>query len=203
MFIHHTHSVIKSHKFYEALRYNSAAPVRAPGLSQRGPAVRVRFWAVVFFFVLPLGARVTARPVNTFTLQIPQPMLRRIVRDSGRIFAGTVIDIQRTQDGPGVPITQVTFRIEEAIRGVRKGDQVQIKEWGGLWQSGERYRTGERVLLFLYPASKLGLTSPVAGTMGRWPVQSDEKRQAKPFGTQIQKSQLKTLAASLRRMARE
>jgi hypothetical protein len=39
----------------------------------------------------------------------------------------------------------------------------------GLWNSGQqRYRMGERVLLFLYPASKLGLTSWVSGSLGHF-----------------------------------
>jgi hypothetical protein len=41
-----------------------------------------------------------------------------------------------------------------------------------LWSDGERYRVGERVLLFLYSPSKLGLTSPVAGAMGRFAMDS-------------------------------
>jgi hypothetical protein len=45
-----------------------------------------------------------------------------------------------------------------------------IHEWAGLWDRGERYRVGERVMLFLYSPSKLGLTSPVAGAMGRFVV---------------------------------
>jgi len=130
-------------------------------------------------------------------------MLRRILRDSGRIFAGTVTNVQHIQGGPGVPTTRVTFRIDEAIRGVKKGQTLQINEWGGLWQAGERYRIGEHVLLFLYPQSKLGLTSPVAGAMGRWSVQGDEKAPAKPLGTHLQRSQLKSVAASLRQAARE
>src|SRR5713226_8041859 len=40
----------------------------------------------------------------------------------------------------------------------------------GLWSSGQRYRVGERVLLFLYPPSKLGLTSTVGAEIGRFRV---------------------------------
>src|SRR6202043_392253 len=47
-----------------------------------------------------------------------------------------------------------------------------IHEWAGLWTSGERYRVGEHVLLFLYLPGKLGLTSPVAGAMGRFATDS-------------------------------
>jgi len=68
---------------------------------------------------------------------------------------------------------RITFRVEQAIRGVRTGQMLVIREWAGLWESGERYRTGERVLLFLYSPSKLGLTSPVGGPLGRFAMDSN------------------------------
>ena len=166
-----------------------------------------RSWLAALFLALPAVAQVrpgrTVTPANIPVLHLPQPMLRRIIRDSERIFAGTVISIQRALDGPGVPITRVAFRIDEAVRGVKKGEIIQVLEWGGLWETGERYRMGEHVLLFLYPQSKLGLTSPVAGAMGRWSIQSDGKAQTKSVGTHIQRSQLRAVAASLRQAARE
>jgi len=68
---------------------------------------------------------------------IPKNMLRRIVRDSGKIFAGTVLKIERADPGPTghIAITQITFRVEDAIRGVKKGQVVRVNEWGGLWQN--------------------------------------------------------------------
>jgi len=62
----------------------------------------------------------------------------------------------------------ITFRVEQAIRGVTPGDDLTISQWMGLWSSGQRYRVGDRLLLFLYPPSKLGLTSCVGGPMGRF-----------------------------------
>jgi hypothetical protein len=73
-------------------------------------------------------------------------------------------------DANSVAMTQITFRVEQAIRGTRSGQVLTIREWAGLWNSGERYRPGERVLLFLYSPSKLGLTSPVGGSSGRFAV---------------------------------
>ena len=67
---------------------------------------------------------------------------------------------------------RITFRIERGIRGARTGSRFVLREWAALWNSGERYRVGERVLLFLYPPSKVGLTSPVAGARGRFQVDS-------------------------------
>jgi hypothetical protein len=56
------------------------------------------------------------------------------------------------------------------MRGTSAGQSLTIHEWAGLWISGERYRVGEHVLLFLYSPSKLGLTSPVAGGIGKFAV---------------------------------
>lgn len=96
-----------------------------------------------------------------------------MMRDSGMIFAGTVLKVQQGSGSasPAIPVTRITFRVEQAFRGVRAGQVFTMTEWAGLWQNRERYHVGEKVLLFLYPKSKLGLTSPV-GAMGRFPVDS-------------------------------
>jgi hypothetical protein len=93
---------------------------------------------------------------------------------AGYIFAGTVESIVRATPNKGAVATvQINFHVDQAMRGVRTGQTLTIREWAGLWASGERYRTGERVLLFLYSPSKLGLTSPVQGSMGRFSIGSD------------------------------
>jgi hypothetical protein len=93
-----------------------------------------------------------------------------MVRAAGIIFSGSVTSIGRapstSQQDPAS--TTVTFQVEHAIRGASPGQNLTIHEWAGLWSRGERYRVGERVLLFLYAPGKLGLTSPVAGAMGRF-----------------------------------
>jgi len=88
-----------------------------------------------------------------------------MTRDSGYIFAGKVTGIERVADSltADVSTVRITFQVEQGIRGVRTGQTLVIREWVGLWEQGERYRLGERVLLFLYRPSQLGLTSPVAG----------------------------------------
>ena len=100
--------------------------------------------------------------------------LRQMNRNSGFIFDGTVLSVGRVAESGSdtVPTVQITFRVERAIRGTRSGQVLTIREWAGLWNSGERYRTGERLLLFLYNPSKLGLTSPVGGPLGRFAVDS-------------------------------
>jgi len=102
------------------------------------------------------------------------PNLRALTRNSGYIFDGTVLAVERVapNDESMVPAVQITFRVEQAMRGTRNGQILTIREWAGLWNSGDRYQPGERLLLFLYSPGKLGLTSPVGGPWGRFAVDS-------------------------------
>jgi len=109
-------------------------------------------------------------PPGSLHPQHPRPL----TRSSGYIFAGTVKSVElAAPKGNGISTVQINFRVDQGIRGVRTGQTLMIREWAGLWESGERYRPGERVLLFLYPPSKLGLTSPVRGPMGRFRIGPD------------------------------
>jgi hypothetical protein len=96
----------------------------------------------------------------------------QIVRDAGIIFSGTVITITRSPAirGPAIDSVSITFHVEHAIRGTAPGENLKVSQWMGAWSSGQRYRVGERVLLFLYPRSKLGLTSVVGGGLGRFAI---------------------------------
>lgn len=96
----------------------------------------------------------------------------QLVQNAGTIFSGTVTRIQRrpATRGQSIETVAVTFHVESAIRGATPGRELTISQWIGLWSSGQCYRVGQRVLLFLYPRSKLGLTSSVAGTMGRFQI---------------------------------
>jgi len=99
--------------------------------------------------------------------------LRVLTQNSGYIFDGTVLSVQAVpNDDHDLATMQITFRVEQAIRGTRAGQILTIREWAGLWNSGERYHVGERLLLFLYSPSTLGLTSPVGGAAGRFAVDS-------------------------------
>jgi hypothetical protein len=95
-----------------------------------------------------------------------------LARAAGAIFSGTVTAIARhpAAHGQTVETVAISFHIENAIRGATAGEDLTISQWIGLWSAGQRYRVGERVLLFLYPPSKLGLTSCVAGAMGRFTI---------------------------------
>ena len=96
----------------------------------------------------------------------------RIVPAAGIIFSGHVTAVSRGPSPAGTTSasTVITFHVDEGIRGTSTGQMLTIREWEGLWDRGEQYRIGEGVFLFLYPPSRLGLTSPVGGSSGRFAV---------------------------------
>jgi hypothetical protein len=139
--------------------------------------VRRAVIATVVFILISLAlprdahAQVAAAPSPEIAESIlPRPLLTRMLRSSGQVFSGTVLNVAHANStsSSSLATTSIRLRVDEPIRGVHKGQVLEIKEWAGLWQAGERYRTGERVLLFLYPPSKLGLTSPVGHQAGRF-----------------------------------
>jgi hypothetical protein len=174
--------------------------------------VRIVLCLTILTVVAPASAQTPVHPAADVSgrvfspVVLPKNVLRHIIRDSGKIFAGAVLKVERLGPGPtgGIGTTQISFRVEEAIRGVRRGQVIQITEWGGLWQTGERYQVGEHALLFLYPASKLGLTSPVGGTVGRLRIGRDRRvglRTGSAAG--VRTVELKTFATAIRRAAKE
>jgi len=99
--------------------------------------------------------------------------LKRLAREAGIVFSGTVISIEAECYAiPGdVGVIRVGFRVIDGLRGATAGQILTISEWAGLWTSGDRYRIGETVVLFLYPPSdELGLTTTVSGPSGHIPL---------------------------------
>jgi hypothetical protein len=126
------------------------------------------------WMIRPTGPRTS--PVGPIAIGSQQNILQQLVRSAGLIFTGRVISVSAGSSGePERSATAITFQIEHALLGTAAGKVITIREWGGLWNRGERYRAGERVLLFLYAPSKLGFTSPVSGTFGRFAVNSHDQ----------------------------
>ena len=100
------------------------------------------------------------------------PKLHVLANKAGYVFSGTVKSVERIvpHQASSVPVMRITFHVDRGFVGVRSGQDLIVNECLGLWQSGESYLPGERVTLFLYPPSKLGLTSPVGGMSGRFRV---------------------------------
>jgi hypothetical protein len=148
-----------------------------------------RSWRLLAFFLFALTAVVVSAQSQSpergldFALPVSPPVghiprvgsprvydLPQLAAAAGTIFSGTVTSIARRPATRGQPIetVAVTFHVETAIRGSTPGEDFTISQWIGLWSGGQRYRVGERLLLFLYAPSKLGLTSCVGGGLGRF-----------------------------------
>ncbi|HKM86810.1 MAG TPA: hypothetical protein VJW96_11425 [Terriglobales bacterium] len=106
------------------------------------------------------------------------PQWKQLSRRAGMIFAGTVLAtapptataqtaaIDRVVPGKA-PSVELRFQVDKAITGVEPGQVLTIHEWAGAWSTHRAMSKGQHVLIFLYPPSRLGLTSPVGGSMGQ------------------------------------
>jgi hypothetical protein len=108
-----------------------------------------------------------AAPPGTFGL-------RELAKASGMIFSATVTGVARrhTTGGDSLGAIAITFHVENSIHGAIPGEDLTVVQWIGLWSGGQRYRVGDRALFFLYPPSKLGLTSCVGWPLGRFSLDS-------------------------------
>jgi hypothetical protein len=115
------------------------------------------------------------------------PQWKQLSRRAGMIFAGTVLtappltsaaqsvtaqtlatDRSVPAGVPGTsPAIQLRFRVDRAIAGVEQGQILTIHEWAGAWSMHRPMRSGQHILIFLYPLGRLGFTSPVGGSLGQ------------------------------------
>ncbi len=152
-------------------RFPARSPAVAPNLPPLSPSAPI---APVW---IPPPNLPRPYPIAPGTIGAQQNVLQQLVRVAGMIFSGrvTLIGHATSLSGPDHTSTAITFQVEHAIRGTSPNQTLTIHEWAGLWTRGERYHVGDRVLLFLYTPGKLGLTSPVGGAMGRFPLDSQGK----------------------------
>jgi hypothetical protein len=73
----------------------------------------------------------------------------------------------------------LTFRVDRAIAGVKQGQILTIHEWAGAWSMHRPMSSGQHILIFLYPLSRLGFTSPVGGSLGQVALDSSGKNVSK------------------------
>lgn len=99
---------------------------------------------------------------SSLSIQVasPRPALSQVhSRDGACPVSATV--------SASVPAIELRFRVDWPIAGVEPGQVLTIHEWTGAFSRQRPLRRGDRVLLFLYPPSRLGLTSPVGGPLGQ------------------------------------
>jgi len=125
------------------------------------------------------------------------PEWKQLSRRAGIVFAGSVLSAGLPSANCGAPVSQFSaanltaqvqnrdgacpvpaadqpipaielrFRVDRPIAGVAPGQVLTIREWTGALSRQRSLRRGDRILLFLYPRSRLGLTSPVGGPQGQ------------------------------------
>jgi len=115
--------------------------------------------------------------------------LRQMTEQAGRIFVGRCDDLSQDLDENGIPATYAHLTVTQGIKGAQTGETILIKQFGVIrWpldvREGEKaivpmktmtlssgpYQPGADYLLFLYPESSLGFTSPVGAGQGRFAV---------------------------------
>jgi len=101
------------------------------------------------------------------------PLWKQLSCRAGMIFAGTVLTAAIQTAAPdravsaAAPTVQLSFRVDQAIAGVEQGQILTIHEWAGAWSMHRPMSSGQHILIFLYPLSRLGFTSPVGGSLGQ------------------------------------
>ncbi|HEX5038479.1 MAG TPA: hypothetical protein VFX30_15095 [bacterium] len=117
--------------------------------------------------------------------------LSQLTGQAGRIFVGTCVSLTTDLDENGIPATYARFAVSDGVKGAASGETILIKQFGtsraplkvGEGESAvvpmktislaaSPYEAGKDYLLFLYPESDLGFTSPVGAGQGRFEIQS-------------------------------
>lgn len=120
--------------------------------------------------------------------------LPQMTRQAEKIFVGRCQESAVELDENGIPATYVRFQVLQPLKGVSEGETVLIKQYGVLKEplqvrEGEKaivplksislspkgYRPGEEYLLFFYPESILGFTSPVGAGQGKFEILTDKQ----------------------------
>ena len=127
------------------------------------------------------GVQTCALPISA--ARVLGPRWRQISRSAGKVFAGTVlsVEMQLATKGRPIPSLEVKLRVDHGIAGVQTRQTITLREWAGAASTHRAMRGGQHVLLFLYPPSRLGLTSPVGGALGQIALDASGKNVARPI----------------------
>ncbi len=120
---------------------------------------------------------VTPAPLDPSVPTTADALLEQMSQIAGVIFAGQVLAVRGPAAYPesAAGVVEIDLRVDEEVRGPAAGSVYTLREWSGLWPavgSGgfERYRVGQRLLVFLRTPNASGLSSPVHGTEGAVPL---------------------------------
>jgi hypothetical protein len=113
-----------------------------------------------------------------------EEVLAELVKRAGIILVGQVYAIRMPagEANPGTSgglhssmphVVEIEFRVDQGVRGTSIGEPFVLRETEEQWRKGPQFTPHERVIVFLYPPDKDGLSAPVGGAVGVLP-RSDE-----------------------------
>ena len=97
--------------------------------------------------------------------------LDEITDSADRVFAGTCEKTEEIEKDPisNLRVVRYTFKVIEGIIGVNS-DEIVFTQWKPTTIDAG-YVAGEKYIVFLYPNSRLGLTSPVGYMQGKFLIE--------------------------------
>ncbi len=131
-------------------------------------SLQVSLWLrAVSSAALLVGSFAVGQPAPTVQPETVIDILHQMSDRADVIFAGQVLAIRPSNDG----VVEVSFRVDQGIRGCTAGSTYILREWAGLWEGGsQRYRVGQSLLMLLHAPSAAGMSSPVDGLDGAIPI---------------------------------
>lgn len=140
-------------------------------------ASKIRATLVVFFCFLALSS-------SAFAASVLPLGLERLHGDAKLIFLGECLSNSVALDQQsGRVVTYTTFEVLETFKG-KTGRSHTIKQIGGKLPDANlsvrisgvpQFEVGQRYVVFLPPASKLGFSSPVGLSQGMFTMKTDDK----------------------------
>ena len=145
----------------------AAGPIRESTRARRVRTLALSVcWiaAILLLWFSRLGAASVER-INLFEM----------VRVADRIFWGRCLQAESGREpSTGLAATTYTFEVLRGLKGAHAGDSIRFRQLSGGPAGGIRglpeFSAGQEILLFLYPDSRLGLTSPVGLAQGMFRV---------------------------------
>lgn len=117
-------------------------------------------------------------PVAAISRQVS---LSEMATGAGRVVYGRIVEVRSGThpDYSHIAVTFVTLDVIEMIKG-SAAQRLTFMQFAGAQGRGRNfhlpgYATGEEVMLFLYPESRYGFTSPVGEGQGKFAINNDPR----------------------------
>ncbi|MBI2083749.1 MAG: hypothetical protein HYT76_09340 [Deltaproteobacteria bacterium] len=111
-------------------------------------------------------------PFPLFAASVLPLGLKKITEEAAIIFVGHCVGYSHELDESGFPTYWVQYQIEEGVKGVRDRETLWVKRFD--FQKAPVCSKTEEVVLFLYPESRAGFTSPIGFGQGQFSVETGE-----------------------------